>query len=134
MHGPARHASGSSIPCDARRSPWQNAFVERLIGSIKRECTDHIIPMGEAHSLRTVRAYADYDNNDRPHQSPGGGAPIPLIFEGSAIRPLRSAFGAFSRDTRRRVGTAFFALAFAAVLVTIADLDDGNRGLLRISQ
>ena len=63
----------------APRSPWQNAYVERLIGSIRRGCTDHIIPMGEAHLLRTVREYVEYWNDDRPHQSLDGEAPIPRM-------------------------------------------------------
>ena len=65
----------------APRSPWQNAYVERLIGSIRRECTDHIIPMGEAHLLRTVRGYAEYYNGSRPHQSLDGDAPTPRPVE-----------------------------------------------------
>ena len=39
----------------APRSPWQNAFAERVIGSIRRECTDHIIPFSRRHLLRTLR-------------------------------------------------------------------------------
>ena len=61
----------------APRSPWQNAHVERVIGSIRRECTDHIIPMGEAHLRRAVREYVAYYNGSRPHQSLDGNAPIP---------------------------------------------------------
>src|SRR6476469_2676288 len=46
----------------APRSPWQNGFAERLIGSIRRECLDHIIVVGEGHLRRTLRAYASYYN------------------------------------------------------------------------
>ena len=60
----------------APRSPWQNCYVERLIGSIRRECTDHIIPMGERHLLRTLREYVEYYNEVRPHQALGGNTPI----------------------------------------------------------
>jgi hypothetical protein len=42
----------------ARRSPWQNCFAERLIGSIRRECLDHIVVVGEAHLRRILDAYA----------------------------------------------------------------------------
>ncbi len=42
----------------APRSPWQNGYVERVIGSICRECLDHTIVFGEAHLLRTLRIYA----------------------------------------------------------------------------
>jgi transposase InsO family protein len=44
----------------AARSPWQNAYVERLIGSIRRECLDHMIVFGEAHLRRILRGYAAY--------------------------------------------------------------------------
>ena len=42
----------------APRSPWQNAYVERLIGSIRRECLDHMIVFGEAHLRGILRGYA----------------------------------------------------------------------------
>jgi len=51
----------------AYRSPWQNAYVERLNGSIRRECTDHIIVWNERHLKKVLRGYFDYYNNDRTH-------------------------------------------------------------------
>ncbi len=65
----------------APRSPWQNAFAERVIGSIRRECTDHIIPFGRRHLIRTLREYVDYYNTARPHQSLDRNAPIPRKVE-----------------------------------------------------
>jgi transposase InsO family protein len=53
----------------AFRSPWQNAYVERLIGSIRRECLDHMIVFGEAHLRRIQGAYAAYYNESRTHRS-----------------------------------------------------------------
>ena len=53
----------------APASPWQNGFAERLIGSIRRECVDHIIVLGETHLRRILRAYADYYNDVRTHRS-----------------------------------------------------------------
>jgi len=44
----------------APASPWQNGFAERLIGSIRRECVDHFIVLGEAHLCRILRTYARY--------------------------------------------------------------------------
>jgi transposase InsO family protein len=44
----------------APASPWQNAYVERLIGSIRRECIDHVIILGEAHLRRIMSRYARY--------------------------------------------------------------------------
>jgi transposase InsO family protein len=53
----------------AFRSPWQNAYVERLIGSIRRECLDHMIVFGEAHLRRILGAYGAYYNELRTHRS-----------------------------------------------------------------
>jgi transposase InsO family protein len=53
----------------APASPWQNGFAERLIGSIRRECVDHLIVLGEAHLRRILRAYAHYYNDIRTHRS-----------------------------------------------------------------
>src|ERR1700693_2936049 len=60
----------------APASPWQNGFAERLIGSIRRECVDHIIILGEAHLRRILRSYACYYNGIRTHRSLGKDAPI----------------------------------------------------------
>src|SRR5476651_2267213 len=60
----------------APASPWQNGFAERLIGSIRRECVDHFIVLGEAHLRRILRAYAAYYNELRTHWSLNKDAPI----------------------------------------------------------
>src|ERR1700739_3594956 len=60
----------------APASPWQNGVVEPLIGSIRRECLDHIIVFGEAHLRRTLKCYADYYNNFRTHRSLNKDAPV----------------------------------------------------------
>jgi hypothetical protein len=57
-------------------SPWQNGFAERLIGSIRRECVDHVIVLGEAHLRRVLKCYADYYNNFRTHRSLNKDAPV----------------------------------------------------------
>ncbi len=51
----------------ALRSPWQNAYIERLIGSIRRECLDHLIVFNEVHLRRIMKRYADYYNQSRTH-------------------------------------------------------------------
>src|SRR3954466_8967901 len=53
----------------APRSPWQNGHVERLIGSIRRECLDHILVLGEPHLRHVLRSYAEYYNVARTHLS-----------------------------------------------------------------
>src|SRR5258705_11753789 len=60
----------------AAASPWQNGFAERLIGSIRRECMDHIIVSGEAHLRRILISYAAYYNSVRTHRSLHKDAPI----------------------------------------------------------
>lgn len=49
------------------RSPWQNCYVERVIGSIRRECLDHVIVRDEAHLRRVLSAYSLYYNAARTH-------------------------------------------------------------------
>src|SRR5271166_2013015 len=56
-------------------SPWQNGFTERLIGSIRRECLDHLVIFGEAHLRRILRNYASYYNKIRTHRSLDKDAP-----------------------------------------------------------
>jgi transposase InsO family protein len=57
------------------RSPWQNGYVERLIGSIRRECTDHLIVFSEEHLRRILAKYSAYYNELRVHTSLGKDAP-----------------------------------------------------------
>jgi transposase InsO family protein len=57
------------------RSPWQNGLVERLIGSARRECTDHVIVFNEEHLRRILSKYASYYNEVRTHLSLGKDAP-----------------------------------------------------------
>jgi transposase InsO family protein len=57
-------------------SPWQNGFAERLIGSIRRECVDHVVVLGEAHLRRVLKSYARYYNETRTHRSLDKDAPI----------------------------------------------------------
>ena len=57
------------------RSPWQNGYVERVIGSIRRECLDHMVVLGEDHLRRVMRAYVHYYNNARTHLSLDKDAP-----------------------------------------------------------
>jgi transposase InsO family protein len=59
----------------APASPWQNSFAERLIGSIRRECVDHVVVLGEAHLRRILQTYACYYNKIRTHRSLNKDAP-----------------------------------------------------------
>jgi transposase InsO family protein len=70
------HAMGIRDKPIAPASPWQNSFAERLIGSIRRECVDHIVVLGEAHLRRILRTYACYYNKIRTHRSLDKDAPV----------------------------------------------------------
>jgi putative transposase len=62
-------AMGISEVVTARRSPWQNAYVERVIGSIRRECLDQVVIFNERHLRRVLSSYADYYHRTRTHLS-----------------------------------------------------------------
>ena len=66
-------------------SPWQNGFAERLIGSIRRECVDHIIVLGEIHLRRALKSYADYYNRIRTHRSLSKDAPVSRSVQGTGV-------------------------------------------------
>ena len=81
------HIYGAVVTCRLRAmgirdrptalaSPWQNGYAERLIGSIRRECLDHVIVWGELHLRRILRFYASYYNDVRTHRSLNKDAPI----------------------------------------------------------
>ena len=62
-------------------SPWQNPYVERLIGSTRRECLDHVIILNEAHLHRILTSYFEYYHKSRPHMSLERNSPIPRKIE-----------------------------------------------------
>ena len=51
----------------APRSPWQNAFAERLIGSIRRECLDHVAVLSQRHLRKLLKSYFTYYHRSRTH-------------------------------------------------------------------
>jgi transposase InsO family protein len=60
----------------APRSPWQNGHTERLIGSIRRECLDHVVVFGEQHLRQLLGSYQRYYNGARTHLSLNKDAPV----------------------------------------------------------
>lgn len=62
---------------NAPQSPWQNPYVERLIGSTRRECHDQVIVLNEAHLRRILSLYFAYYHEDRTHLTLERNAPIP---------------------------------------------------------
>ena len=63
------------------RSPWQNGYAERLIGSVRRECIDHVIVFSERHLCHLLRSYRDYYNETRTHLSLDKDTPISRAIE-----------------------------------------------------
>ncbi len=88
----------------APRSPWQNPYVERMIGSIRRECLDPIIVLNERHLLRILTEYFDYYHKSRTHLSLAKDAPETRnveLPESGAIRAVPQVGGLHHRYTRR---------------------------------
>jgi transposase InsO family protein len=77
----------------APASPWQNGFAERLIGSIRRECLDHIIVLGEAHLRRVLKSYARYYNGVRTHRSLNKDAPVSRPVQRSGVISSHALLG-----------------------------------------
>jgi len=86
IYGPIfrRHAAGLGIEeiLTTAQSPWQDPYAERVIGSIRRECLDHVIVFSEGHLRRLVTSYVDYYHRWRTHLSLAMDAP-----DGRAVQP-----------------------------------------------
>ena len=70
-------AMGLTVLKTPVRAPQANAFCERLIGTIRRECLDFVIPLNERHVRSVLREWIAHDNRGRPHTSLGPGIPDP---------------------------------------------------------
>jgi transposase InsO family protein len=76
FHSTAR-AMGIHELLTAPRSPWQNAYVERLIGSIRRDCTNHVLVFNERGLRRILKSYFEYYEKSRTHLGLAKDSPIP---------------------------------------------------------
>jgi hypothetical protein len=65
----------------APHSPWQTPYVERVIGSIRRECLDYVIVLSEAHLRKILKQYICYYHNVRPHEALEKNSPIPRVIK-----------------------------------------------------
>ena len=73
----------------ARQSPWQNPFVERLIGSIRRECLDHVIVLNERHLKLILSSYFEYYHRDRTHYCLGKDTPFERPVHQKSVKSSR---------------------------------------------
>ena len=84
-------ASGITILRTPHRAPRANAVCERFLGSVRRECLDHLLVLGERHLARVLREYVAYFNRARPHQGLGQALPEPPAQEArSREGPVRA--------------------------------------------
>ena len=77
----------------APASPWQNGYAERLIGSIRHECVEHLMVLGETHLRRILEIYARYYNDIRTHRSLNKDAPISRSVQRAGIISSRPILG-----------------------------------------
>jgi transposase InsO family protein len=82
-------AMGITEVVTAPRAPWQNAYVERVIGSIRRECLDHIVIFNERHLRRVLSSYVDYYQRTRTHLSLDKDCPDPRPIMPPQVRKSR---------------------------------------------
>jgi transposase InsO family protein len=85
------------------RAPRANAFAERFVGTIRRECLDHVLILGEAHLRKVLAEFAGHYNGHRPHQSLQQAPPQP---DGRAVDitariELRQVLGGLISEYRR---------------------------------
>ena len=88
----------------AARSPWQNPYCERVIGSIRRECLNHLIVLNERHLHRILTEYFDHYHNSRPHLSLDRNSPSPREMERPSqgkVLSIPQVGGLHHRYTRR---------------------------------
>ena len=98
------HALGIEQILTAPRSPWQNPYCERVIGTLRRECLDHVIVLGEQHLWRILRKYLEYYHGSRTHLALDKDAPELREREssdGGKVIALPMVGGLHHRYTRR---------------------------------
>jgi transposase InsO family protein len=86
------------------RSPWQNPYAERVIGSIRRECIDHVVVLDEGHLRRLLTEYLDHYHRWRCHRSLAMDCPEPRPVQGPEIGTVvevEEARGLYRHDERR---------------------------------
>jgi len=77
----------------APMSPWQNGVAERLIGTLRRECTDHVIVLGEMHLRHVLKSYMTYYNTARTHRALGKDSPVSRLIHRTGRIVSHAIFG-----------------------------------------
>jgi transposase InsO family protein len=83
------------------RSPWQNGYAERLIGSTRRECLDHVVVFSERHLRHLLLSYMKYYNGARTHLSLEKDAPISRAVDRAGHILCRPTLGGLHRQYAR---------------------------------
>jgi putative transposase len=100
--GRAVEAFGLTAVRTAPRSPWQNPYVERVIGSIRRECLDHVIIVNERHLRRVLRTYVAYYERSRTHLALGKDAPMERAVQPNGCIVVRPEVGGLHHRYERQ--------------------------------
>jgi putative transposase len=85
---PIRLACGAEIICTPVRAPNANAVAERWVGTVRRECLDHLLIVGRQHLVHVLYGYVEHYNQHRPHRSLGLDTPIPSVRGDPASAPV----------------------------------------------
>src|SRR5271169_137409 len=112
------------------RSPWQNGYAERLIGSIRRECIDHIIVLGERHLRHVLLSYMKYYNKVRTHLSLEKDAPVSRPIERAGHILCRPILGGLHHQYGRilfTIGTACVAFGPCRDPLSSSAISGANR-------
>ena len=102
------------------RLPWQNPYVERLIGTVRRECLDRVLVFGEAHLRQILSSYAAYYNEVRTHLALGKDAPLGRAVQRTGVVvaiPIRTC-----RSAQRRISNIRGRSAYPPILSVKADI------------
>jgi len=103
IHGDAFRAQAANLQISevlaAPRSPWQTPYVESLIGSIRRECLDHIIVINESSLRRTLKSFFEYYHSSRMH--------LALAKDAPESRPIQPPRHRWERTRQTRASAAF---------------------------
>ena len=89
----------SSFPHNLHSMTFANAYCERLVGTVRRECLDFMIPLGEKHLSRILAEWVTHYNQGRPHSSLGPGIPEPV----EMLLPTQAHSRYFSSDMHKVV-------------------------------